>query len=114
MNWTALTTIAQIKKIAEKSKSIPCLIFKHSLTCPISSMAKHRVEKNWDFQEGEIEAYYLDLLNHRNVSNEVAAFFSVQHQSPQVLLIQDGYCTFDTSHLDITVEGIRGKLQEAA
>jgi len=113
MNWTALTSEKQIEKIIEKSKSIPCLIFKHSLTCPISSMAKHRVEGKWNFEEGEIEPYYLDLLNYRNISNAVAETFGVQHESPQILLIQDGMCTFDTSHLDITVEGIRENLQVA-
>ena len=113
MNWTALTSEKQLNQIIEKSKSVPCLIFKHSTTCPISSMAKHRVEGKWDFADGEIDAYYLDLLNYRSVSNAVAATFGVQHQSPQALLIQDGMCTFDTSHLDITVDGIRSNLQAA-
>ena len=111
MNWTALTSEKQLNQIIEKSKSVPCLIFKHSLTCPISSMAKHRVEGKWDFEADEIDAYYLDLLNYRSVSNAVAEIFAVQHQSPQALLIQDGICTFDTSHLDITVDGIRSNLQ---
>ena len=111
MKWKALNKEEQIHSIIEKSKTIPCLIFKHSLTCPISSMAKHRVEGKWDFPEGEIEPYYLDLLNNRKVSNAVAEIFGVQHESPQVLLIQDGYCTFDTSHLDISVADIRANLQ---
>lgn len=111
MNWTALTNEKQLNQIIEKSKSVPCLIFKHSTTCPISSMAKHRVEGKWDFADGEIDAYYLDLLNYRSISNAIAKVFGVQHQSPQALLIQDGICTFDTSHLDITVGGIRSNLQ---
>jgi len=113
MNWTALTKESQLSQIIEKSKSIPCLIFKHSTTCPISSMARHRVEGKWDFEAGEMDAYYLDLLSYRSISNAIAEVFGVQHQSPQVLLIQDGMCTFDTSHLDITVEGIRSNLQAA-
>ena len=111
MNWTALTNEKQLNQIIEKSKSAPCLIFKHSTTCPISSMAKHRVEGKWDFANGEIDAYFLDLLNYRSVSNAIAATFGIQHQSPQALLIQDGMCVFDTSHLDITVDGIRSNLQ---
>lgn len=114
MNWKSLQSEAQVKEIIERSKSVPCLIFKHSLTCPISSMAKHRVEGKWDFEHDEIEAYYLDLLNHRNVSNAVASTFNIPHESPQILLIQDGHCIFDTSHLDITVEGIRRQLQATA
>lgn len=113
MNWTALTKESQLNQIIEKSKSVPCLIFKHSTTCPISSMARHRVEVKWDFENGEVDAYHLDLLSYRNISNAIAEVFGVQHQSPQVLLIQDGMCIFDTSHLDITLEGIRNNLQVA-
>lgn len=113
MNWTALTSEKQLQKIIEKSKTIPCLIFKHSLTCPISSMAKHRVEGKWDFEKGEIAPYYLDLLNYRSISNAIADVFGVRHESPQILLIQGGICIFDSSHLDITVEGIRDHLQTA-
>ena len=29
--------------------------------------------------------------------------FSVHHESPQVLLIRNGECTYDASHLDISV-----------
>lgn len=111
MNWTALESEEQIDQIIEKSKTIPCVIFKHSLTCPISSMAKNRLERSWDFEEGEVEGYYLDLLNYRSVSNAVAEKFAVTHQSPQALLIQDGYCTHDSSHLDITVGQIKKNLQ---
>lgn len=111
MNWTILTKESQLKQIAKKSKSVPCLIFKHSTTCPISSMARHRVEGHWDFEDGEIAVYFLDLLSYRNVSNAIAAFFGVTHQSPQMLLIQDGNCIFDSSHLDINVEDIRDRLQ---
>ena len=111
MNWTTLNSESQLATIIELSKTTPCLIFKHSITCPISSMAKRRVESRWDFGTEEVNAYYLDLLNYRSVSNAVADTFNVPHQSPQVLLIQDGYCTFDTSHLDITVAGIREHLR---
>jgi bacillithiol system protein YtxJ len=76
-------------------------------------MAKHRVEGNWNFEGHEIEAYYLDLLNYRSVSNAVAATFAVEHQSPQVLLIQNGICTYNSSHLDITTQAIKSNLQAA-
>lgn len=111
MNWIALTEMDQLQKIIEKSKSVPCLIFKHSLTCPISSAARHRVEGKWDFNEGEVDAYFLDLLKYRSISNAVAELFHVDHESPQALLIQDGMCTFDSSHLDISVADIRSNLQ---
>lgn len=85
------------------------MIFKHSTRCNISEIAKFRLEDDWDFSANEIEAYYLDLLSFRPVSQHVSETFSVYHESPQVLLISQGECVYDASHLDISV----GELKEA-
>jgi bacillithiol system protein YtxJ len=103
MNWKDLTTIAQINDIIERSHQVPCVILKHSTRCNISAMAKYRLEDDWDFKESELEPYLLDLITYREVSNQLAEIFQVHHESPQVLLISGGECTYDASHLDITV-----------
>jgi len=107
MNWIPLESVNQINKIIERSKNIPCVIFKHSTSCSISSMAKFRLEGDWDFSNNDIEPYYLDLIAHRDVSNQLAETFSVHHESPQILLIKNGECTYDSSHLDITVNELK-------
>lgn len=106
MNWKNLTTPQQLEEILEISKSTPVLIFKHSTRCSISSMAKYRLEGDWNFSAEQIVPYYLDLITYRNISNQIAEDFDVYHESPQVLLIKDGECTYENSHLDITVEEI--------
>jgi bacillithiol system protein YtxJ len=103
INWKTLNAVPQLDSIVERSKSVPCLIFKHSTTCEISAIAKKRLEQKWDFAADELEPYYLDLKAYRAVSNEVAEKFNVYHESPQALLIRDGECVYDASHLDITV-----------
>jgi bacillithiol system protein YtxJ len=45
--------------------------------------------------------YYLDLLNHRDISNEIASRFSVVHQSPQLLIVNKEKCIHNASHSDI-------------
>lgn len=107
LNWQNLDSIEQIDTLIEQSKNKPVLIFKHSTTCSISSMAKFRLESDWDFSEEEVTPFYLDLLAHRPISNQVAETFAVHHESPQILLIRDGICTYDASHLDITVAELR-------
>lgn len=106
MNWIPLESVHDVEAVIERSHQLPCLILKHSTTCPISSLAKHRLEKQWDFPEGRIETYYLDLLRYRSVSTFIAESFDVQHESPQVLLIRDGNCVHDASHLDIRVDDL--------
>lgn len=107
IHWNALESEDQIEAIAARSHEVPCLIFKHSVRCNISYIAKHRLEQKWDFTPDEVEAYYLDLIAHRPVSHQVAEHFGVHHESPQLLLIRNGECTYDASHLDISVEELR-------
>lgn len=110
MNWNDLTSAQQLNEIIETSKTTPVLIFKHSTRCSISSMAKYRLENDWNYSEKQVIPYYLDLIAYRNISNQIAEDFSVYHESPQVLLIKDGECTYETSHLDITVAEIGTEL----
>ena len=104
MNWTQLTEEKQLDTIQEESKTQPVVIFKHSTRCSISSMAKLRLER--EQAPGNIKFYYLDLLAHRSVSNKRAELFSVHHESPQVLIIKNGECTYDESHNGISMNEI--------
>lgn len=111
MNWIPLTTSDQLVEIKEQSNQQPVLLFKHSTTCSISKTSLNRLERNW--QEGELKgtkAYYLDLLTYRSISNEIAQLFGVEHQSPQVLIIQKGKSVFDRSHFDIDYTTIKNQL----
>ncbi len=107
VKWKNLESNAALDSIVALSKEKPCLIFKHSTRCSISIMAKSRLERDWDFLETDIDAYYLDLLNYKSLSNSISERFRVHHESPQVLLIRDGVCTYDASHLDITVAELK-------
>lgn len=102
MNWIPLTTEDQLILIKEKSFSIPQVIFKHSTRCSTSSMVLNRLERAE--APATIDFYYLDLLAHRNISNKIAEDFQVYHESPQVLLIRNGECVYDESHMAITMD----------
>ncbi|HRF99766.1 MAG TPA: bacillithiol system redox-active protein YtxJ [Bacteroidia bacterium] len=100
MHWHKLSDISQLNDIQDLSKEQhihAVLLFKHSTRCSISSMALNRLETKWNDDE-QIPAYYLDLLNHRDISNEIASLFNVEHASPQVLLIKNGKCIYHNSH----------------
>ncbi len=107
INWIPLTAAHQVDEIRTRSATVPQAIFKHSTRCSISTMAKFRLEQNWNFREDELEIYYLDLIAHRDISNRIAETFSVYHESPQLILIRDGESTYDASHMDITVDELR-------
>ena len=99
MNWIPLSSEEQLKVIIEKSATIPQVIFKHSTRCSTSSMVLHRLERS-DAPEN-MDFYFLDLLRYRDISNRIADNFQVYHQSPQILLIKNGECIYDESHMAI-------------
>lgn len=113
-SWKVLSTMEQLDEIVEDSKKKPVVLFKHSLTCGISAGAKHGLESKWDFNEDELDFYYLDLLNLRPISNEIANRFGVIHQSPQVIVIANGKAVFDTSHHRISVPALRSAIESAS
>jgi len=104
MNWIPLTDQNQLGTIKDQSFTTPQVILKHSTTCSISKMALARLERAE--APSSIQFYYLDLLNYRAISSAIAEKFDVYHESPQILLIKNGECTYDESHGGIQMEEI--------
>jgi bacillithiol system protein YtxJ len=104
MNWHTIISEEQLDTIQEASFHKPQLIFKHSTTCSISKMALSRFERAE--APDSIDFHYLDLLNYRAISNAIAEKFQVHHESPQVILIKNGECTYDESHYGIMMDEV--------
>ena len=110
MNWIPLTDLGQLNEIADTSFNKATLIFKHSTRCSVSRMALRQFENEIDINDDAIETYFLDLLNYRTISNEIATKFNIEHQSPQLILIQNGKVTYHVSHSDISASELKIKV----
>ena len=108
INWIPLEHLGQLDELVAFSEQKPALIFKHSTRCSISRFALKQFEKEYDLEN--VDAYFLDLLEHRDISNEIASRFGVYHQSPQLLLIKAGKSVYDVSHDAIDAGELKGKL----
>ena len=97
VGWIQLTDLGQLNEIVTESKDKPTIIFKHSTRCHVSRTMLKQFENEFNLHE-KITPYFLDLLEHRNVSNEIASRFGVEHQSPQLIVIKDGIAVFNDSH----------------
>lgn len=111
MHWIHLTDEEQLKNIVIKSENRPQVIFKHSTRCSISAVALNRLQKAQ--QPADVDFYFLDLIVYRNLSNKIADLFKVHHESPQVLLIRNGECIYDESHMGISMNEILEQAQVA-
>ncbi|ALD22370.1 bacillithiol system redox-active protein YtxJ [Hymenobacter sp. DG25A] len=110
-SWIQLTQPEQLVDIVRESEEQTVLIFKHSTSCSISAAAKSRLERQWaDAGLSNVKMYYLDLLRFRPISNEIAEKFGVRHESPQLLLIKQGECRYDASHMGIRLSDVQSQL----
>ncbi len=105
--WTRLEEISQLDIIAKDSFENPIVIFKHSTRCFISKSALRRFEHEYN-SDNEMGLYFLDLLEYRVISNEIAQRFGVVHQSPQIIIVRNGKAIYNASHESIDA----GKLEE--
>ena len=107
--WNQLTDLAQLNEITIISNEKPVAIFKHSTRCSISRMALKQFENEFNSSD-KVTPYFLDLIAHRNISNEIATRFGVYHQSPQLILIKEGKAIYNVSHSDIDAEELGRKV----
>jgi bacillithiol system protein YtxJ len=98
--WINLEDLGQLNEIIIASEEKPVVIFKHSTRCSVSRMALKQFENEFNLQ-GKMDAYFLDLIENRAISNEIASKFDVVHQSPQLLVIKNGKCIYNISHSEI-------------
>ena len=106
-NWIPLESMEQLDEITSLSEQETVAIFKHSTRCGISRMVIERFEESVEESLRNFKLYYLDLLNHRDISNEISTRFQVLHQSPQLLVIKSGTVIKHASHSDINTVDLK-------
>ena len=110
--WIELESIEQLQEIITTTEEKPILLFKHSTRCGTSSMALSSFEGTWSSDDELCDLYYLDLLRHRDVSNEIEDITGIQHQSPQCIVIKGKDIIYDESHSGIDARRIETLLKK--
>jgi bacillithiol system protein YtxJ len=106
-HFAKITEVAAFEELTARSQSRPVVIFKHSLTCPISSGAYEQLA---DF-EGEVAL--IEVQRARELSKEIERRLGVAHESPQVILLRNGQVVWNASHFDITTEAVADAVRAA-
>lgn len=105
MEFKILNENEQLNEIDLKSNSKIQAIYKHSTRCSISNMTNKILNRELkDINENIIDVYYLDLILFRDLSNNVSTRYTIEHESPQILIIKGGKCIYCASHSDVSLE----------
>ncbi len=84
------------------------VIYKHSPTCSLCGWSKHVLGRF--SSEENVELQLVDVFENRAFSLELAARFGIRHESPQVLIIENGEVLWHASHRGVAPDRVRGAL----
>ena len=92
-----------MKRAIATSAEKKVAIFKHSTKCFISKTVLKNFEKEVENSNKNVDYYFLDLLAHRDLSNKIADDLGVTHQSPQLIVLENGIVVNHASHQSISL-----------
>ena len=106
-HFKKVTDPEALDALIESSSERPLVIFKHSLTCPISAAAYDQMAE----YEGEVAL--LEVQRARGLSSVIESRLGVAHESPQVIVLRKGQVFWNASHFKITAEAVARAVVEA-
>jgi len=101
-----LLSIDDLDSAIAESHRRPVLLFKHSLTCPISTRAYHELQSHLERADSETSYNLITVQTGRAVSNEASAKLHLHHESPQAILVRNGHSVWNASHGEITAPAL--------
>jgi bacillithiol system protein YtxJ len=99
-----IDSIEKLDELFARSHQVPVVIFKHSDTCGISSMASRKITAV------ETEINLIIVQKSRDVSTVLAERTGVRHESPQAFVLKNGKAVYHASHYSIDLDEITSVL----
>jgi bacillithiol system protein YtxJ len=99
-HFVRITDTKAFEEWADRSKERLVVIFKHSLTCPISASAYDQMAQF----DGEVAL--IEVQRAPELSREIENSLGVEHESPQVIILRKGRVVWNASHFGITADAV--------
>jgi bacillithiol system protein YtxJ len=110
-DWIELTSVSQCEAVLTRFTDAPVIIFKHSTACSVSGKAFDHLKVNYKLKKKPVLFYYLDLLNHRDISTLIEQQTGIKHHSPQVIVWHNGKVLYSVTHQEINWKEIKTHLK---
>ncbi len=104
-NFIEIHSGEELDELFDKSKQQPVVLFKHSLTCPISAGVYREVS------DVDSDVYLIVVQYARGVSNQLAEKTGIRHESPQAIVLKDERAIYHASHYDVTANDVLSSLK---
>jgi bacillithiol system protein YtxJ len=86
------------------------VLFKHSQTCPVSWAARREVQR-FSVSHPSVPVYTVTVQKERQISNQIADWTGIRHESPQIIVLRKGVVAYSASHEDVTIENLSDVIQ---
>jgi bacillithiol system protein YtxJ len=107
-HFTPVSDSTELESLFTRSHERPVILFKHSLTCPVSSAAYQEMS---DF-DGDVSLIVVQRA--RDVSREVETLTGIRHESPQAIILRNGRAVWNASHWRIKRSVVEDAVREHA
>ena len=95
----------ELDALIENSNEQAIVLFKHSITCPISAGVYQEVSN------ADADINLIVVQRARDVSNAVAEKTGIRHESPQAFVVKNGEVIYHASHYDVTASNVEKMLE---
>ena len=106
-HFIKVTGAEQFTDLLNRSQKQPVVIFKHSTTCPISATAYDEMEQ----VAGEV--ILVEVQRARELSREIERKTGIRHESPQVLVLENGKVVWNASHFKVKARAVEEALSRS-
>jgi|ERR1043165_5755213 bacillithiol system protein YtxJ len=106
--FVEIEDVESLERFISEAGESPAIVFKHSNTCGISARV-YREMSQVDRPVGIII-----VQQAREVSDEIARRFGVQHETPQALLVRGDKVLWSASHYGVKAQAIEEALNSVS
>ena len=106
-HFIKVTGAEQFTDLLSRSQKQPIVIFKHSTTCPVSAAAYNEMEQ----LAGEV--VLVEVQRARELSREIEKQTGIRHESPQVLVLENGKVVWNASHFKVKARAVEEALHRS-
>src|SRR4051794_37118273 len=98
--FTPVRSVDALDRLVKHSADHPIALFKHDTQCSISAAAYQ------EMSQLDHDVAIVDVGRDNDLAQEVARRTGIKHESPQVIVFDDGKPIWSASHYDITADAV--------
>jgi bacillithiol system protein YtxJ len=106
MSTLIWSEIGSIEELLNKENGY-IILFKHSPRCIISRIVFSKFKRDYISNNNILKLIYIDVLKMKKISNQIAQYFSINHESPQVILLKNNKVIYHSSHSSVSFNTIK-------